>query len=61
MKTSALLYNLIGVVLGLLVLKACFQQPGYSFVKKMLSSNYEVVKKHTKIWMWRNVMLSNLA
>ena len=46
MKTSALLYNLIGVVLGLLVLNACFQQPGYSFVKKMLSSNYEVIKNH---------------
>ena len=49
MKTSALLYNLIGIVLSLLVLKACFQQPGYSFVKKMLSSNYEVIKKHKNL------------
>ncbi len=49
MKTSALLYNLIGIVLSLLVLKACFQQPGYSFIKKMLSSNYEVIKTHKNL------------
>lgn len=43
-----IVYNLLGLILSLLILKAVFEQPGYKFVDSMLTSNYEVVKKNRK-------------
>lgn len=41
-----ILYNLIGGILGVLIIAACFKQPGYKFVKEMLEGNYKTIKNN---------------
>lgn len=43
-----ILYNLIGGILGGLIIAACFKQPGYKFVKEMLEGNYKVIKNNPR-------------